>query len=294
MTDHSLSITIEYDPSVARRTMVPDYQTTNTKSQETAAELYSAEINLGDDSKGDQVATGTVVDESPNVDEQDIDPHHPLSAKDKIKLRMRYLKQKINQARQLNKQAVKEEGERLSETDRDRKRQETRKNNTEKETAWNQAHQKTLELASKTGVDAKNLAQTAAESLNVAEKQAAKSRLNAYHVNDYHNPEGQYRNYERSIRSVRRNVENADESTYDPLDAVLTTSGDREGAHLVATELQRRYEKSRKRDLKRKDKQDVEGSYINKRNKHFNKKISRTYDAATAEIKQNLERGTAL
>jgi cyclophilin family peptidyl-prolyl cis-trans isomerase len=267
-----------------------------------ATELDDAEINLEEEEDNDETDngdSGAVSSESPRVDEQDgivIESNQPLTAKEKIKLRMRSLKQKINQARQLNKQAVKEEGERLSESDRDRKRQETRKDKAEKETAWNLAHQKTVELAKTAGVDAKMLAQSAAESLNMAEKQAAKAKLNAYHVNDYHNPEGQYRNYERSIRSVRHNVTETDESTYNPLDAALTTSsGDRDGAHLVATELQRRHEKRRKRDLnKRKDSQDVEGSYINQRNKHFNKKISRTYDAATAEIKQNLERGTAL
>jgi cyclophilin family peptidyl-prolyl cis-trans isomerase len=270
-----------------------------------AAELDSAEINLQDDghddAETDQGGTGAAIKESSKVldneqnDDIDIESNHHLSAKDKINLRMRSLKQKINQARQLNKQAVKEEGERLSESDRDRKRQESKKDKAEKETAWNLAHQKTLELAEAAGVDARMLAQPAAESLSIAEKQAAKAKLNAFPVNDYHNPEGQYRNYERNIRSVRHNVTETDESTFNPLDAALTSnSDDRDGAHLVAAEMQRRYEKSRKRELKRKDKQDVEGSYINKRNKHFNKKISRTYDAATAEIKQNLERGTAL
>lgn len=35
-------------------------------------------------------------------------------------------------------------------------------------------------------------------------------------------------------------------------------------------------------------------SYINQRNKRFNQKISRNFDKHTAEIRQNLERGTAL
>jgi predicted transglutaminase-like cysteine proteinase len=34
--------------------------------------------------------------------------------------------------------------------------------------------------------------------------------------------------------------------------------------------------------------------HINSRNAHFNKKIKRAYDKYTVEIKQNLERGTAL
>lgn len=38
----------------------------------------------------------------------------------------------------------------------------------------------------------------------------------------------------------------------------------------------------------------VDIDYINDRNKHFNKKIKRAYDKYTVEIRQNLERGTAL
>ena len=34
--------------------------------------------------------------------------------------------------------------------------------------------------------------------------------------------------------------------------------------------------------------------YINERNMKFNKKAARFYDKYTAEIKQNLERGTAV
>mmetsp|Transcript_60957 Transcript_60957/g.145261 ORF Transcript_60957/g.145261 Transcript_60957/m.145261 type:complete len:470 (-) Transcript_60957:116-1525(-) len=40
------------------------------------------------------------------------------------------------------------------------------------------------------------------------------------------------------------------------------------------------------------DNQDI--SYVNDRNRHFNKKMDRFFGAYTAEIKQNLERGTAL
>ena len=35
-------------------------------------------------------------------------------------------------------------------------------------------------------------------------------------------------------------------------------------------------------------------TYINKRNEVYNKKIERAFDSYTAEIRQNLERGTAL
>ena len=68
---------------------------------------------------------------------------------------------------------------------------------------------------------------------------------------------------------------------------------EREGARRLANELHRRIQKAaKKRNRFEFDETDV--TYINQRNKRFNQKISRDYDQATAEIKQNLERGTAL
>ena len=80
--------------------------------------------------------------------------------------------------------------------------------------------------------------------------------MNEYHINDYHNSEGQHRNYERSIKSIPRNTEPTDDSTYNPLDVATSANADsdRDGAHLVATEMRRRYEKAEKNSLKRKDK----------------------------------------
>lgn len=68
---------------------------------------------------------------------------------------------------------------------------------------------------------------------------------------------------------------------------------EREGARRMANELYRRIDKQKnKRNRMEFDETDV--SYINQRNKRFNQKISRNYDKTTAEIKQSLERGTAL
>jgi len=69
---------------------------------------------------------------------------------------------------------------------------------------------------------------------------------------------------------------------------------EREGARRLANELHRRIEKSKNNKRVRLEFEESDVSYINKRNKMFNQKISRDYDKATAEIKQNLERGTAL
>uniref|UniRef100_A0A7S1TGY4 Pre-mRNA-splicing factor SYF2 n=1 Tax=Compsopogon caeruleus TaxID=31354 RepID=A0A7S1TGY4_9RHOD len=61
-------------------------------------------------------------------------------------------------------------------------------------------------------------------------------------------------------------------------------------AELVAT--QKRREKFKRRRAFDEDVEDI--NYINERNRRFNQKVGRSFDKYTEEIKQNLERGTAL
>ena len=154
------------------------------------------------------------------------------------------------------------------------------------------------------GVAAKKLTEQASDVMRKAQRKADRAASNRYEVGDTHNPEGQQRNYERSVRSVPRGATSGPASsstTYDPsqIDGGGGGGGDasaeREGAKRLANELRRRAAKTAER-RKRKDVEfdaaDVSG--INKRNKRFNEKIGRNFDPHTADIRQNLERGTAL
>jgi pre-mRNA-splicing factor SYF2 len=58
----------------------------------------------------------------------------------------------------------------------------------------------------------------------------------------------------------------------------------------VEGQIQKRKKFSRRRTHN--DEADID--YINERNARFNKKLERFYGEHTAEIKQNLERGTAI
>ena len=239
-------------------------------------------------------------DPNPAQDEEYLEETVPKTKAEAMKLRLRKLKQKMNQARQLNKQAVKEEGERLSHPDKERRRQTVAAKKASEE-AWKAANAKAEQFAKSASVDAKALTEQASESVAAARARSERDELNRYSVNDYHNPEGQHRNYLRSLKSVPRqhDADAADSGTFNPIESVDDPKQQAEGARRIAAELQRRIEKSKKRDRDRKAKQaaaDETGdvSHINKRNKMFNEKISRTYDKQTAEIRQNLERGTAL
>lgn len=126
-----------------------------------------------------------------------------------------------------------------------------------------------------------------------ANRKADQNEMNRFSVNDYHNPEGQHRNYARNLRSLPKNLERSGDETFDPIAAATNDGSERAGAKRLANEMKRRIEKQQNKRQKIEFEQ-TDVSHINQRNQRFNQKISRTYDKATAEIRQNLERGTAL
>lgn len=230
-------------------------------------------------------------EEEPEVDESN------MTKAQKMKNRMRKLKMKMNQARQLNRKALRQEGEAMGSEEgqvKQRKQQKWQEKKLQKD-AWEAQNARAVQLGEETGVDAKYLVESASSSLKTAYKKAAQRESREYNSKDHHNPEGQHRNYEKSLKSISRTsaAEHASSETYNPMMDSVDAEKEREGARRLANELHRRIQKAaNKRDRLEFDEEDV--SHINKRNKQFNKQISRDYNRATNEIKQNLERGTAL
>lgn len=62
----------------------------------------------------------------------------------------------------------------------------------------------------------------------------------------------------------------------------------------MVNELKERDEKRKAFSRRRKFHEDKDIDSINDRNEHFNKKVERAFGKYTLEIKNNLERGTAL
>lgn len=229
------------------------------------------------------------IDLEEEEEEEEPDDGVPLTNAQKMKQRLRKLKQKMNQARLLNRQAVKEEGERVGKP--------SRRERGGKEKSENRIQEALVR-------------QSAAEALQNADKKAAQAELNQYSVKDYHNPEGQFRHYQRNVKGMKRGRGEADDNTtpatdtlgtFNPLDVAVGTASsqqsERQGARRLAQEMHRRIEKRQKKDAEKRAKElmdDTHEDHINQRNKKFNQKINRTYDKASAEIRANLERGTAL
>lgn len=253
--------------------------------------------------EGNSAVKQTTKDENElELEEVEEEEEPPKTKAEALRQRMRKLKMKINQARQLNKQEVLKEGERLGSVEgatKARKRHQTQDRKS-KELEWKDRNSKAIEVAAAAGLDGKHLVEQADLSIRKAYKKVTNAAANQFGINDYHNPQGMHRNYERDLKSVPRatgvhtdDTRSFATGTFDPILRDSDETREREGARNLANEMKRRLEKQKsKRDRLEFEGEDV--TWINQRNKKFNQKISRNFDRSTAEIRQNLERGTAL
>jgi CRISPR/Cas system CSM-associated protein Csm4 (group 5 of RAMP superfamily) len=69
---------------------------------------------------------------------------------------------------------------------------------------------------------------------------------------------------------------------------------DDERIEAMAKELEEQANRRAQFSRRRTFNEDADVTFINERNRNFNKKIARAFDKYTVEIKENLERGTAL
>ena len=255
-----------------------------------------------------------------------------LSKKAALQKRLAALRAKINQSRTLNRREVHAEATRIGTDDaaaQERKRQNKHDRSARQEEYDAYVVGKLRDGAAADDGDPKasggtsggggkagqkksaSLFQPAYDSIRQMNARAEKEERSRHGPDDYYNPEGQYSNYERNLTSVRRATSSrrggdAAPGPLDSYDPTLTGRADgndasgrqssiseKEGAKRLAMEMKRRTEK--KANQKRKLEFDaVDVTSINDRNKRFNQKIGRNFDKHTAEIRQNLERGTAL
>jgi cyclophilin family peptidyl-prolyl cis-trans isomerase len=269
----------------------------------------------GDD---DEIDLDDENDEQPPAEEEEAPTGKVSSKKAALQKRLAALRTKINQSRTLNRREVHAEATRMGTDEasmKERKRQNKHdKNLKQKEydtyvvgklkavgkgdlkvSADDKAEQKKLA----------SLSEPAFDSIRKMNKRAEKQERAQHGPDDYYNPEGQYTNYERNLKNIRNNASRgigpaaaASLDTYDPTltsrhNITNNSSSEKDGAKRLANEMKRRAEK-RNNQKRKPDFDAYDVSYINERNKNFNAKIARNFDEHTAEIRQNLERGTAL
>lgn len=107
------------------------------------------------------------IDEIEETEEEAPDEDGLISKSQAIKNRLRKLKMKMNQARQLNRKALMREGEAMgSEEGQEKQRREQLKQEKRlKQTAWDARHARAVKVADEVGVEAKYLVEPAASSV---------------------------------------------------------------------------------------------------------------------------------
>ncbi|XP_044290858.1 pre-mRNA-splicing factor SYF2 [Varanus komodoensis] len=113
----------------------------------------------------------------------------------------------------------------------------------------------------------------------------------------------QLRQYQRLTKQIRPDLEKYEKLKEESGEEFYPTSNSllhgthvpcKEGVDRMVSDLEKQIEKREKYSRRRAYNDDADIDYINERNAKFNKKAERFYGKYTAEIKQNLERGTAV
>ena len=308
-----------------------DKRDDTSSSSKIVASGDTDEIDI-EDENDDQAAVEEAEDNNQNCQDGIPEqlPTGKLSKKAALKKRLAALRTKINQSRTLNRREVHAEATRMGTDEasmQERKRQNKQDKNA-KQKEYDTYVTGKLRIAAGVGGEGgdglgarggdkaeqkklASLSQPAYDSIRQMNARADKKERSRHGPDDYYNPEGQYANYERNLTSVRhagaprRGDARTASGMLDSYDPTLTNDpsnivasrqsamSEKEGAKYLASEMKRRAEK--RNNKKRKIEFDaVDVTSINDRNKRFNQKIGRNFDKHTAEIRQNLERGTAL
>lgn len=112
------------------------------------------------------------------------------------------------------------------------------------------------------------------------------------------------RQYNRQVKNIKPDMEEyeevkktlGDKAFYPKLEDMFDPAfkDTKEGIDRMVEDLDKQLEKRGKYSRRRRYDDDADIDFINERNRNFNKKLDRFYGQYTTEIKQNLERGTAV
>lgn len=207
--------------------------------------------------------------------------------------RLRDLHLKRNEARKLNHQEVVEED----------KRSKLPKNweSKRKRVEWEEQEEEKRKEAEEAGedYDRVKLLEVGAEDAEKWERYKKKKNPDPG-FSDY--AAATYRQYQRNTKQFKpdmdaynRQKEKLGDEFYATADTLVTKHKDSDDAiDKMVEDLEKQIDKRSKYSRRRTHDEDDDIDYINERNAKFNKKLERFYGKHTAEIKQNLERGTAV
>ncbi|CAH0494059.1 unnamed protein product [Peronospora farinosa] len=197
------------------------------------------------------------------------------------------LRMKINAGRKANKQEVAAEHDRVKNNNNKMKKEEKYKKREEK---------KLMATSGKA-----HLYETAEVAEIKSKKAGKKEKRKAAFGWDVFNQDSLYKGYKKRLVSLPTSKETAasvastgedalgDELAYGKDDKV-----EEENVERMAQELEERIKSRKKFSRRRQHYEGEDVDYINGQNRSFNRKASQAFNKYTVEIRQNLERGTAL
>lgn len=215
------------------------------------------------------------------------------SKSDKID-RLRNLQLRMNEARKMNHQEVVEE-------DR-RKKLPQNWEQKRKRVEWDEEQEKKRKECEDKGedFDRTKLLEVGADEAEKWERTKKKKNPDPG-FSDYE--AATFRQYQRNTRSLKPDFENYNRLKEKLGDEVYATTStlstvqhkdNPDAVDRMVEDLEKQIEKREKFSRRRTTDEEADIDFINERNQKFNKKLERFYGQYTAEIKQNLERGTAV
>lgn len=215
------------------------------------------------------------------------------SKSDKVN-RLRNLQLRMNEARKMNHQEVVEEDKRkkLPENwEQKRKRIE-----------WDEEQEKKRKECEDTGedFDRVKLLEVGADEAEKWERKKKKKNPDPG-FSDYE--AATFRQYQRNTKALKPDLQNYNRLKEKLGDEVYATTStlstvqhkdDPDAVERMVNDLEKQIQKREKFSRRRTTDEEADIDFINERNQKFNKKLERFYGQYTAEIKQNLERGTAV
>jgi len=196
--------------------------------------------------------------------------------------RLEAIKMKLNEARKMNNQAVLEEERKMNDPTYD-KVQRAKK--------WHEKKKELLEENEFKGIDEGKdyLSKTAIQAESTLGKRGAKKGETFGW--DVFNEDSLFNAYKKRLKAMPHYKEVYDQQKQDPYTDVAPSE---ERLQRLVDDLQEQEKKREKFSRRRMFQEDEDIDYINDRNRVYNKKLERAFGKYAADIKLNLERGTAL
>lgn len=271
-----------------------EYKKQKKKSAFNMIQEYSSgedvdNINLSDAEKGiDLKDTG---ENNPNYDEEEEEEENENDTLNLIKSKLGDsglkkfidLKSKINEVRNLNMKAVQDENIKSQDPEWEKKKikEEYNKNRI-------QINERMKEL----GIpEDKFYTLNSILKCESSNQRDMKKKKNATFGWDVFNTDTLYRAYKKRLKHMPFDKTLYEDQLSDPRKATEVSD---ERKHLLNADIEQQQESRKKYSRRRAFYEDQDVNYINDRNMNFNKKLQRFFSKEAAEIKANLERGTAL